>query len=173
MARLTHLKPLATATLTAALASPFAISTLERLEGNILHVYKDHLAGGIPTFCAGRTDWKAVPGTKLTSDQCAEVNKATLMEYGLGVMKCVDWKYLTTDRLIGLTMFAINVGLTGACGSQTIRQINAGNIVAGCNLIARKPNGQPNWSFADGVYVQGLQNRRMAERALCLKEVVA
>lgn len=158
------------AALLAALTSPFAVSTLERLEGNILHVYADKLAHGIPTYCAGRTDWAAKLGTKLTSDQCKEVNKTTLLEYGYAVLGCVNWDYLSAKRLVGLTMFAINVGKDGACGSQAVRQINLGNVTAGCNLIARTPSGAPNWSNAGGKYVQGLQNRRQAERAMCLEE---
>ncbi|MFD2756400.1 lysozyme [Comamonas terrae] len=158
------------AALLAALTSPLAFSTLERLEGNILEVYRDKLANGIPTYCAGRTDWSAKPGTKLTSDQCREVNKATLLEYGYTILSCVNWDYLTARRLIGLTMFAINVGKKGACASQAVRQINAGNVLAGCDLIAHTPSGAPNWSYANGVYVQGLQNRRQAERALCREQ---
>lgn len=158
------------AALLAALTSPLAYTTLERMEGNVLGVYRDKLANGIPTFCAGRTDWNAKPGTKLTDDQCREVNKATLLEYGYAVLGCVNWNYLTVKRLIGLVMFAVNVGKDGACGSQAVLQINAGNVLAGCNLIARTPSGAPNWSYANGVYVQSLQNRRQAERALCLGE---
>lgn len=157
------------AVLLAALTSPLAFNSLERLEGNVLQVYGDKLARGIPTYCAGRTDWSAKPGTKLTSDECKEVNKVTLLEYGYAVLGCANWDHLTAQRLIGLTMFAVNVGKDGACGSQAVRQINLGNVVAGCNLIASTPSGSPNWSFADGVYVQGLQNRRQAERAMCLE----
>lgn len=155
------------AALMAALVSPFAVATLERLEGNVLSVYKDKLAHGIPTFCAGRTDWAAPVGAKLTSDDCKEVNKITILEYGYAVLGCVNWDYLTPRRLIGLTMFAINVGKDGACGSQAVKQINLGNIVAGCNLIASTPSGAPNWSYAGGVFVQGLQNRRQGEVVLC------
>jgi len=154
----------------AALGSPLAYTTLERWEGNILEVYADQFAEGLPTFCAGRTDRAAVVGTKLTSDFCQEVNKTTLMEYGYAVLGCVNWAHLNPQRLIGLTMFAINVGKDGACGSQAVRHINVGKVVDGCNLIARTPDGQPNWSTASGKYVQGLQNRRQAERKLCLEE---
>lgn len=77
--------------------------------------------------------------------------------------------YLTVKRLIDLTMFAINVGMAGACGSQAVQNINAGRVEQGCNLIARTPTGAPNWSTAGGVFVQGLQNRRQAERKLCLE----
>ena len=156
------------AVLLAALTSPLAFTTLERWEGNVLQVYADSLAGGLPTYCAGRTDPKAVVGTKLTSDQCQAVNKTTLLEYGYAVLGCVNWDYLTAQRLIGLTVFAVNVGKDAACGSQAVRQINAGAVKVGCDLIARTPDGRPNWSYAGGVFVQGLQNRRQAERVLCL-----
>ena len=88
----------------AAFAARIFYTTLERLEGNVLGVYRDKLANGIPTFCAGRTDWSAKPGTKLTDDQCREVNKITLLEYGYAVLDCVNWDYLTVKRLIGLIM---------------------------------------------------------------------
>lgn len=158
------------AALLAALTSPLAYMTLERLEGNILEVYRDQLAHGIPTYCAGRTDWTAKPGTPLSSDQCWQVNKITLLEYGYAILGCVNWDHLSTQRLIALTLFAINVGKQAACGSQAVEQINRGQVAAGCHLIARTPDGEPNWSYADGQYVQGLQNRRQAERALCLQD---
>ncbi|MFV0680677.1 glycoside hydrolase family protein, partial [Ottowia sp.] len=98
----------------AALSGPLAYTELSRWEGNILRVYADRLANGIPTYCAGRTDWSAPVGTRLTDDQCREVNKATLLEYGYAVLACTNWKYLTPNRLIYLTLFAVNVGKAGA-----------------------------------------------------------
>lgn len=152
----------------AALSGPVAYTTLERWEGNVLSVYADHLANGVPTYCAGRTDWSAKVGTKLTSDECREVNKNTLLEYGYAVLECANWDYLSVNRLIGLTIFAVNVGKVGACNSQAMRLINAGRVLDGCNLLAYKPDGSPNWSYAGGKFVQGLFNRRKAERKLCL-----
>ena len=155
--------------LAAALTSPLAYQTLERWEGNVLHVYADHLADGLPTYCAGRTDKGAVVGTKLTADDCREVNKTTLLEYGYSVLGCANWDHLTPNRLIALTMFSINVGKEGACNSRAMRLINAGDVAAGCSAMATGPDGKPVWSFANGQYVQGLQNRRQAEKSLCLK----
>lgn len=155
------------AVLLAALSSPLAYTTLERWEGNVLRVYADHLAGGLPTYCAGRTDPSATVGARLTDDQCRAVNKVTLLEYGYAVLGCVNWDYLTASRLIGLTVFAINVGKEGACGSRAVRLINAGQVAQGCEALARGPDGKPVWSYADGKYVQGLQNRRQAESTLC------
>lgn len=153
----------------AALTGPVSMGMLVRWEGDIHRVYADNLANGIPTFCAGRTDWTAKPGTKLASDFCAEVNKITLLEYGYTILECTNWDYLSANRLVALTIFAINVGKDGACRSQAVVNINRGRIKEGCDLIAYKPNGSPNWSIADGKFVPGLHNRRKAERDLCLR----
>lgn len=155
--------------LIAALSSPLAIYKLETLEGNVHRVYADHLAGGLPTYCAGRTDKDAVVGTRLTADDCREINKITLVEYGYDVLACTNWDHLTERRLIGLTLFAINVGSQSACNSQAVKNINAGNIDVGCRLLATRPDGTPNWSYAGGKYIPGLQNRRQAEKQLCLE----
>lgn len=144
------------------------LALLESLEGNILKVYPDRLAGGIPTYCAGMTDWKAPIGKTFTSDQCREVNKTTLLRYGYAVLDCTVWEHLTPQRVVALTMFTINVGIKGACTSQAFKQINLGNISEGCKLLAYKPSGAPNWSSAQGVYIQGLHNRRIKEYKLCL-----
>ena len=154
----------------AALTGAGALAELERWEGNILRVYADNLAGGIPTRCAGDTNHSMPVGTRLTSDQCAEINKRTLVSYGARVLACTNWEHLTPNRLIGLTMFAVNVGVSGACNSQAFKAINRGDIQAGCDLLATRPDGKPNWSYASGVYVQGLQNRRQGERVLCLDQ---
>ena len=153
----------------AALTGPLALGTLVRWEGDIHKVYADKLANGIPTYCAGRTDWTAKPGMVLTSDFCAEVNKTTLVEYGYAVLECANWDHLSPNRLVALTIFAVNVGKDGACRSQAMVNINRGRIVEGCTLLAYKPTGAPNWALADGKYVQGLHNRRKAEMTLCLK----
>lgn len=155
------------AALVAALSSGAAVYELERLEGNILSVYADSIAAGLPTRCAGDTNHDMPVGTKLTSDQCKEINKATLLNYGTSVLACTKWENLTPDRLVGLTLFAINVGKSGACNSQAFKAINAGNIPEGCTLLSTRPDGKPNWSYAGGKYVPGLQNRRLAERAWC------
>lgn len=155
--------------LASALSGPLAYSTLEKFEGNVLSVYHDGLAD-VPTWCAGQTQGQ-IPGpigTKLTSDFCREVNKATILEYGYAVLGCTNWDYLTPNRLIGLTMFAINVGHAAACGSGAVQAINEGRVIDGCGLLAYTPAGKPNWSYAGGVFVQGLHNRRKAEVILCL-----
>ena len=147
-------------------AAPTLI-VLQEFEGNVLHVYPDKLAGGIPTYCAGKTDWKMPLNKTFTSDECEEVNKTTILEYGWAVLGCTTWKNLTPQRTVALTMFAINVGKSGACGSQAVQAINAGHINDGCRLLAYKPSGAPNWSYSGGKFVQGLHNRRIKEMNMC------
>lgn len=60
------------AVLVAALVSGGSVAKLEQLEGNILAVYADNLAGGLPTRCAGDTNHNMPVGTKLTADDCAK-----------------------------------------------------------------------------------------------------
>ena len=155
------------AALAAVLTSAASITLLEQLEGNILYVYPDKLAGGIPTYCAGKTDWKAPIGKTFTSDQCKEVNKTTLISYGYKILECTKWEFLTPKRLTSLIMFGINVGTAAACNSQAVKLINTGQIKAGCRIIAYTPSNQPNWSYSGGKYVQGLHNRRIKEMNLC------
>lgn len=157
------------AALVAALTGVGAVTALEQLEDNILSVYADSIANGLPTRCAGDTNHKQAVGTKLTSDECKVINRATMLKYGASVLACTNWDHLDGDRLVGLTLFAINVGKKGACNSQSFAAINAGRISEGCNLLATRPDGSPNWSVARGRYVQGLQNRRLAERDWCRK----
>lgn len=157
------------AVLLAALTGPLAMTTLTRWEGDIHRVYADRLADNLPTFCAGRTDTTAKVGTVLTSDFCERVNQITLLEYGYHVLGCTNWAHLTPARLVGLTVFAINVGKQGACTSAAVRNINAGRLKEGCDLIAYRPNGSPNWSYIGSSFVRGLHNRRLAERDLCLR----
>ncbi|TXH51649.1 MAG: glycoside hydrolase family 24 [Desulfurellales bacterium] len=158
----------APAALIAAVSSPFAYNMLERWEGNILYVYKDII--GVPTYCAGQTANAPPVGAKLTSDFCKEINKTILMEYSYAILQCTKWDQLTPARIVALTLFAVNVGKAGACGSQAVLHINIGQVAKGCALIANTPSGAPNWSTAGGKFVQGLYNRRQSEAKLCLQD---
>lgn len=146
-----------------------ATKALERWEGNVLSVYADKLARDLPTRCAGDTNHSMPVGTKLTSDQCTEINRWTLIKYGTAIAYCTEWKHLTQHRFDALTLFAVNVGVAGACGSQAVKQVNVGNIKQGCDLIAFKPSGAPNWSYANGIFYRGLHSRRQFERDWCLR----
>jgi lysozyme len=136
-------------------------------------VYADKLAYGIATVCKGHTgrDMNGnvlVVGTPYTKAECDRIDRYNAVKYSLGVLYCVNVD-ITQNTLNALTLFAINVGIKGACGSRAVALINQSRYVAGCNAIAVGPDGRPVWSNAGGRYVQGLQNRRQFEKNWCLK----
>lgn len=152
-----------------ALASFAVLSGMKALEKQVLEVYPDHLARGLPTFCSGRTDWSAKIGKKFTQAECDAIDAQTAEEYGRGILACTKHENLTQDVFDALTLFAVNVGVQGACGSRAVRLINQGLIKDGCNALLYGPNGQMVWVYADGKFVRGLANRRAFEVNWCLK----
>ena len=70
------------------------------------------------------------------------------------------------------TSHAWNFGVGKTCSSAAMKQWNFGNYLLGCQLLAFQYDGTtPNWSLSDGKFVQGLHNRRLDEKKVCLKDV--
>lgn len=69
-------------------------------------------------------------------------------------------------------IFAANsgtgVGVQVSAKSSPVSAINNGDLKRGCDLLAYKPNGSPNWSNVGDTFYQGLHNRRKDERRKCL-----
>jgi lysozyme len=152
------------------LASASVLGYLSQLEKQELVVYADKLAYGIPTVCSGYTDWSLKVGQAYTKADCDKIDRKTAEKYGLGILNCAKVQ-LNQNQLDALTLFAVNVGIQGACNSRAIKLINAGQYADGCRAISRGPKGGPVWSFSGGKFRQGLANRRAYETALCLKPV--
>lgn len=137
-------------------------------------VYADKLAGGLPTVCSGHTDWKLRVGTPYTKEECDRIDRANAIQYGEAIIKCTGHTeanpVLNQHRLEALTLFALNVGAGGACGSRAVKLIAAGKFSEGCEAIAHGPSGKPVWSYTNGgkTFVRGLYNRRLFERDWCL-----
>ncbi|MBJ2155255.1 lysozyme [Variovorax sp. IB41] len=144
------------------------LSAMHQWEDQRLTVYADKLAGGLPTYCSGRTQPPRAVGDVLTQAQCDTIDRQTAIEYGRAVLACVPADKLDQNSFDAFTLFAINVGKQGACGSRAAQLLRDGNREAACKALARGPNGRPSWSYASGVYVQGLQNRRQYEKNWCL-----
>lgn len=152
-------------------ASPALMDFLGRWEGREYVVYADKLAGGLPTVCKGITKYTSqypvVVGERWSPEKCTAEEERITLETQINLQRCIThpvpqgvWDMLTSH--------AHNFGWPKTCGSQTVAAINAGRLEQGCDLLAIKPDGSPNWSHAGGLYVQGLQNRRQAERGECL-----
>lgn len=153
------------------LASLTLIGGLRHWEGEETTVYADKLAYGVPTVCAGHTDWSLVPGQSYTQADCDKIDAKTAHDFGEAVVSCIGETNLDQNMLDAMTLFAINVGKQGACGSRAAQLMRAHKAEEGCKAISHGPDGQRVWSTSGGKFRQGLANRRDFERELCLKPV--
>lgn len=76
------------------------------------------------------------------------------------VNTCIT-KPMTQGEYDAFVKFTFNVGNRAFCNSTLVRKFNAGDNVGACNELMR-------WVYVKGQRVQGLANRREAERKLCL-----
>ena len=139
-----------------------------------LVVYADKLANGLPTVCAGITKHVAtvpvIVGEKWTEEKCRQQEEQALSKVQSQLVMC--FKVLPPQSVFdAATSHAWNFGLNATCKSQAMKQWNLTNWKQGCRLIAFDYSGNPNWSYADGKFVQGLHNRRIDEMKTCLKDV--
>lgn len=164
------------------LCSATLMAFLGRWEGVRLTVYADTLAGGVPTVCRGLT--KAVTNTPIivgetwTREKCAREEKAALLGVQLELLECFDLSP-PQSVLDGATSHAWNLSARKTCGSAAMKAWDRGDWELGCNRIARADDGRRVWSFTSRIvngervytFVQGLANRRDAERELCMRDV--
>jgi lysozyme len=116
--------------------------------------------GHPPTVCYGETEGVKV-GDKYTKEQCLDMLSHKLPRYAAEIAPCIHVPISNKTRA-SLISFAYNVGTAGVCHSGTVKLINAGHPVDGCNAMMA-------WNRAGGRVVQGLTNRRTMERKLCLE----
>ncbi len=127
-------------------------------EGRELKAYQDVV--GVWTICYGET--KGVrPGDVATPAQCDERLARSVQQYANALDACVVPE-LPTKTEAALISWTYNVGVGAACGSTLVKLLNTGNFVAACDQLMR-------WNRAGGRVVNGLTNRRTAERALCIE----
>lgn len=149
-------------------------------------VYADTLAGGLPTACLGITKhvspYPVVVGEVWSEAKCVEVGALIVRKQQLALADCIT-RVVPQDVFDALTSHGHNLGIPNTCASRAVALINQGRMAEGCDAIAHAPDGKtPVWSYVktarllpNGKYemrfVQGLYNRRLAERAMCLRGV--
>lgn len=163
------------------LASPQLLDFLEKWEGTDRTVYADKLAGGLPTACGGLTNHTSakpvIVGEVWTEEECAAGMSEVVTDDQLNLAECFTRQ--PPQRVFdAFSSHAHNFGVGTTCRSSAMKAFNAGNTAAACRLLAYTPDGKPNWSsvktgktLPNGKpelrFVQGLQNRRLAEMAMC------
>lgn len=134
-------------------------------EGTRYTPYEDVV--GVLTVCNGHTGPDVKWGQKYTPEQCDAMLKKDLRKYREYVYGCIRQE-MTQGEFDAFTMFTYNMGPNKFCNAAFVREFNKGNNEKACRMMATHPNGNPAWSHAGGKYYQGLQNRRLFEREMCL-----
>ncbi|MDU9039975.1 lysozyme [Pseudomonas corrugata] len=129
---------------------------VSHFEGRNLVAYLDPV--GIPTICEGVTRGVSLGQTK-TPEQCDALLQAELAIAMAGVDRNVK-KPQPETRRAALASFVYNVGEPQFKASTLLLKLNAGDVRGACAELSR-------WVNANGKKLQGLVNRRAAERELC------
>jgi lysozyme len=146
-----------------AAAITLALALIKPWEGLWLVAKVDKIGTGRPvTACYGETKGVTL-GQRFTKEQCDEMLAKRLPQYANAIAPCIHVNISDKTRA-ALVSFAYNVGPAAACRSTAFKRINAGNIRGGCDALM-------NWTMAQGKFVQGLANRRAAERRLCIEGI--
>ena len=136
-----------------------AIAADGAYEGLSLKAYPDIV--GVPTICYGETK-NVKLGQTATKEDCDSQLSARLIEFNQGVESCIT-RPLRDNERVAFVSLAYNIGVGAFCQSTVVRRFNAGDKAGACDAILM-------WNRAGGKVVQGLVNRRVKEREMCLKD---
>lgn len=143
-------------------AIAIAVTMLVGFEGLVTTGYHDKIdPKGVNTVCYGHIEDVKI-GDKYTLQGCKDMLAEDLPRYDAMVTKCVHVP-MPPHRHAAILSFTYNVGGGALCKSTVARELNAGHVKAGCDALLR-------YDRANGKVLQGLKNRRVAERAACLRE---
>ena len=142
-----------------------ALNFIKIKEGGLyLKAYQD--SGGVYTIGWGSTydfdkQRKVLPGDTITQTQAQKWLEMTTSQDANEIKKLVK-PYLNKNELNALISFVYNVGINAFRNSTMLKLLNSG---ADRKTVA---NEFDRWVYDDGVKVQGLVNRRIAEKKLFL-----
>ena len=129
-------------------------------EGYSGHAYRD--AVGVETICYGQTADDGANFSKVyTKTECTQMLGRDLQKYDNMVHSCIKVP-LPPHREAALVSFVYNLGQSALCKGAIARNINAGNIAAGCQAMS-------GYNHAHGRVLAGLTRRRQVEVQLCLR----
>lgn len=126
---------------------------------------------GVITWCFGRTNFddpSVAAGTRFNREQCKAFLQEDLPKYAAPLQDCIlSFDLMPPARQAALVSFAYNLGGGTVCKSSVARELNRGNVQAGCDamLLYNRVDGK----VCDDAHC-GLGARRRAERKLCLGE---
>ena len=137
-------------------AAALAISLVTAWEGYKPMVYADPI--GRTAVCWGHDDPGLVLGEIYTRERCEALLSEDLAKHA-DALQCIK-RPMTNGQKAAFVSFAYNVGAPQFCASTLTRLANAGDMAGACAQLDR-------WVYAGGKRLQGLANRRAAERKVC------
>jgi len=141
-----------------AVALSAAVTFIGQWEGLRTQAYRDVV--GVWTVCYGET--KGVgPGDSHSKSECDEMLAREIVQYEAALDRCLT-AAVPVGMKVALVSWAYNVGPGAACRSTLVRKANAGDLRGACHEL-------PRWNRAGGRVIRGLTNRRLSERAMCLR----
>lgn len=150
-------KAIAVAVAGALTLSGAGFALIQTWEGRENVAYRD--VGGVWTICYGSTGPHVQPGMRASNEACNQMLRSDVVRFERAVQRCSAPAVLNQNQYDALVAFTFNVGERAYCNSTMSRHVREGNFQAASAQFTR-------WSYVQGRYVQGLNNRRMAEKAL-------
>ena len=132
-------------------------------EGVRNDAYLDRIASTpVWTVCAGETK-NVKKGDRHSDAECRQMLvERYANDFEPAMRACLKSPDSIPDgAYIAFADVSYNIGSRAFCGSSMARLANAGDLIGACNALLR-------WNKAGGRVVKGLDNRRKAERQICL-----
>lgn len=141
----------------------WAAKFVAKWEGFLPDAYLDTIAvPNVWTIAFGHTGSDVHPGDHVTKARGLVLLTRDLRTAARAVARNIHVKLSTRQRM-ALISIAFNCGPGAVEGSSLQRDLNAGNYRAAADRFLE-------WDHAGGVVVEGLKNRREAERAMFLSK---
>lgn len=134
------------------------LKLLKKFEGCKLKTYR--CSAGVLTIGYGHTGKDVTEGKVITQAEAEKLLEDDLKRFEAGVADLLKVK-VTANQFSALVTFAYNIGLNALSGSTLLKKLNAGDFTGASEQFLR-------WNRAGGKEIQGLTNRRTAERELFL-----
>ncbi len=145
----------------AAITTPF-VSNWESGGKQYLVPYRDIV--GVWTQCDGETLGVTSTSPAETPEGCAIKLDKRLAGFAQAAVACTPSLRGRDEQWAAATSLSYNIGSAAYCHSTVDRRFDAGDRRGACEAFMM-------WNKAKGREVDGLTNRRRAERALCLKGI--
>jgi lysozyme len=138
-----------------------AISAITAFEGfRSVGVHDPIDPPGVNTICYGYID-KVKVGDRKTKEECKALLATDIPRYDAMVKKAIHVD-MPPHRHAAMISFTYNVGGGALAKSSVARHMNAGRTAQACDALML-------YVYANGKRLKGLENRRKAERAMCLR----